>query len=156
MCEEREHIAYHEGGHALMAVLVNREIKTVSLTNRHTILDPVRLEGITTGTGTLSDDDYEYCERELKVILAGHRGEIVGLGHTSNDLRNYLDDIEKGNVIHRVLRERGGRKGTGNGLTAEVEHDLEQKRAALERLAKALLSEGDLTSERVKALVTGV
>jgi hypothetical protein len=138
-----------------MAVLVRREVRIVSLTKRHTILDPARLQVIMAGTGALAPDDYEYCVRELKVILAGNKGELVGLGHTSADVRVYLDDIEKGNVIHRVLRERGGRKGTGTGLTVEVENDLGQNAAALDRIAAALLAEEELTPERVRDLVAG-
>jgi hypothetical protein len=65
----------------------------------------------------------------------------------------YDDDIPKANVVIRALRERAGRRGTGNGLQTEVLGILEQNEDALHRVAAALLADGVLTAERVRELV---
>lgn len=152
MAERKRHIAYHEAGHAVMAILTGREVQSVSLIDRQIVLNSDRLLGILAAGGVLSPGDQEHCVQELKVALAGYGGEVVGLGEPSF-LTAYDDDLPKANRVHRVLRERAGRKGTGNGLQADVIDDLERHRDSLNRVAEALLVEGKLSAERVRDLV---
>lgn len=152
MSDRERQIAFHEAGHALMAVLMGREVRSVSLTNRQTVLNSERLGVILSGTGPLSSEDQKHCEEELKIALAGYGGEVVGLGKPSF-LTAYDDDIRQGNVVHRALRERAGRKGTGNDLQADVTDDLERNRPSLDRIAEALIIEGEIRAERVRELV---
>jgi ATP-dependent Zn protease len=152
MPEQKRHIAYHEAGHAVMAILMGREVKSVSPKDQRTVLNSERLAAILGASGPLSAEDREHCEQELKIALAGYGGEVVGLGQPSF-VTAYDSDISQGNVVHRALKERAGREGTGNALQDEVIGELTRNRDSLDRVAKALLVEGELTAERVRDLV---
>lgn len=152
MAERRRRIAYHEAGHAVMAVLMGREVQSVSLDDQQIVLNSERLKAILAAIGPLSAEDQDHCEQEVKIALGGYGGEVVGLGGPSF-VTAYDDDIPKANVVLRALWERAGRKGTANGLQAEVLGILQQNGDALHRVAAALLADGHLTAERVRELV---
>ncbi len=150
--DSSRHIAYHEAGHALVALLVGREVRSVSLTNRQTVLNSECLRASLAATGPMSAEDRQHCEEELRVALAGYGGEVVGLGEASF-VTAHDQDLSQANVVHRALRERAGRRGSANSLRADVVNALEQNRRTLDRLAATLLAEGDLSAERVRELV---
>src|SRR5262245_5429537 len=98
MVERRHRIAYHEAGHAVIAVLMGREIRSVSLNDQQIVLDSERLKAVLAGKGPLSSDDQEHCEQEVKIALGGYGGEVVGLGGPSF-VTAYDDDIPKANAV---------------------------------------------------------
>ena len=189
---ERRVVAYHEGGHALVAAV----LPDVDPLYKVTIVPRGRSLGV---TQFLPEDDRRnysrsYLLERLAVALGGRTGEEVALGEITSGVENDLKEATK--LARRMVTEWGmgektglvayeldgenpflrqplvgesGRiysEGTAERVDAEVERLLEQAhqqarivlsehRAALERLAQALLQEEVLEREQVLSIIGG-
>jgi hypothetical protein len=141
-------IAYHEAGHAVVAHVYGRELVSISLDEGQTVVRDERSEAILNGTDPVSPSDEAHVLQSIKIALAGHLGEIVGLGdaHPASASK----DIKKASAMLKRLR---GRVPTGLGLQDEVQAELIGKRDVLVRVAEALLAERRLGRERLTELM---
>jgi cell division protease FtsH len=189
---ERRIVAYHEGGHALVAAV----LPDVDPLYKVTIVPRGRSLGV---TQFLPEDDRRnyprsYLLERLAVALGGRAGEEVALGEITSGAENDLKEATR--LARRMVTTWGMGEKTGlatydldgenaflgqqalegsgrmySGATAErvdaeVERLLEQAhqqactalsehRAALERLALALLQEEVLERDQILAIVAG-
>jgi cell division protease FtsH len=189
---ERRIVAYHEGGHALVAAV----LPGVDPLYKVTIVPRGRSLGV---TQFLPEDDRRnyprsYLLQRLAVALGGRSGEEVALGEITSGAENDLKEATK--LARRMVTEWGMGEKTGlvayeldgespflgqqpvgepgrvysevtaERVDAEVERLLEEAhqqartalsehRAALERLAQALLQEEVLDRDQVLALIDG-
>ena len=187
---ERRIVAYHEGGHALVAAV----LPDVDPLYKVTIVPRGRSLGV---TQFLPEDDRRnyprsYLLERLAVALGGRAGEEVALGEITSGAENDLKEATR--LARRMVTTWGMGEKTGlatydldgenaflgqqalegpgrmySGATAErvdaeVERLLEQAhqqactalsehRAALERLAQALLQEEVLERDQILAIV---
>src|SRR5262245_7672805 len=65
------HIAYHEAGRALMALLCGRTLQSVSLTDGRAVLDATRTIELLESDRLLDDDDRRYLMDEVRIAMAG-------------------------------------------------------------------------------------
>ena len=189
---ERRIVAYHEGGHALVAAV----LPDVDPLYKVTIVPRGRSLGV---TQFLPQDDRRnyprsYLIERLAVALGGRTGEEVALGEITSGAENDLKEAtklarrmvtewgmgEKTGVVayeldgenpflHQQLVGEPGRiysEATAERVDAEVERLLDhahqqartvlsEHRAALERLAQALLQEEVLEREQVLSIIGG-
>jgi cell division protease FtsH len=189
---ERRIVAYHEGGHALVAAV----LPDVDPLYKVTIVPRGRSLGV---TQFLPEDDRRnyprsYLLERLTVALGGRAGEEVALGEITSGAENDLKEATR--LARRMVTTWGMGEKTGlatydldgenaflgqqalegpgrvySGATAErvdaeVERLLEQAhqqactaltehRAALERLALALLQEEVLERDQILAIIAG-
>ena len=189
---ERRIVAYHEGGHALVAAV----LPDVDPLYKVTIVPRGRSLGV---TQFLPEDDRRnyprsYLLERLAVALGGRTGEEVALGEITSGAENDLKEATK--LARRMVTEWGMGEQTGvvaydlesespylgqqlvgepgrlysevtaERVDAEVERLLDQAhqqarsvlsehRAALDRLAQALLQEEVLERDQVLAIIAG-
>src|ERR1700736_3857311 len=187
---ERRIVAYHEGGHALVAAV----LPGVAPLYKVTIVPRGRSLGV---TQFLPEDDRRnyprsYLLQRLAVALGGRSGEEVALGEITSGAENDLKEATK--LARRMVTEWGMGEKTGlvayeldgespflgqqpvgepgrmysevtaERVDAEVERLLEEAhqqartalsehRAALERLAQALLQEEVLDRDQVLTII---
>ncbi len=177
--KEKRILAYHEGGHALMAHLMGDAlpVQKVTIVSRGTAL------GYTLNLP--SEDRYLHTKEELvdmmKIFLAGRAAEQVVFGRVTNGASN---DLEKATELSRQmvfdfgmsdlagsrtmradnyglseetkrLRDNEQARLT-DGAYAEAVRLIEKHRAGLDRLAGALLEKETLVREEVLALLADV
>src|SRR4051794_3254723 len=177
--KERRILAYHEGGHALMAHLMGSvmELQKVTIVSRGNALGyAFYLPG---------EDRYLHTKEELvdgiKVALAGRAAEEVVFGRVTNGAAN---DLEKVTEIARSMVFEWGMSDTvasrtmradnyalsettkrlrddeqahlTDGAYEEAVRLLRKHRAALDRIATALLEKETLVREELLALVEDV
>jgi len=177
--KEKRILAYHEGGHALMAHLMGDAlpVQKVTIVSRGTAL------GYTLNMP--SEDRYLHTKEELmdmmKIFLAGRAAEQVVFGRVTNGASN---DLEKATELSRQmvfdfgmsdvagsrtmradnyalseetkrLRDSEQARLT-DGAYAEAVRLIEKHRAGLDRLAAALLEKETLVREEVLALLSDV
>jgi cell division protease FtsH len=187
---ERRIVAYHEGGHALVAAV----LPEVDPLYKVTIVPRGRSLGV---TQFLPEDDRHnyprsYLLQRLAVALGGRTAEEVALGEITSGAENDLKEATR--LARRMVTEWGMGESTGvvaydlenentflgqpslhehsrlyaeataQRVDAEVERLLEEAhqqartvltehRAALDRLAQALLQEEVLEREQVLSLI---
>src|SRR3989440_2764260 len=177
--KERRILAYHEGGHALMAHLMGSvmELQKVTIVSRGNALGyAFYLPG---------EDRYLHTKEELAdrmvVALAGRAAEEVVFGRVTNGA---ADDLEKVTEIARSMVFEWGMSDTvasrtmradnyalseatkrlrdeeqahlTDGAYEEAVRLLRKHRAALDRIATALLEKETLVREELLALVVDV
>jgi cell division protease FtsH len=182
---ERRIVAYHEGGHALVAAV----LPGVDPLYKITIVPRGRSLGV---TQFLPEDDRRnyprsYLLKRLSVALGGRAGEEIALGEITSGAENDLKeatrlarrmvttwgmgemtglaayDLDSENAfIGQQALEGPGRvysEAAAERVDAEVERLLEQAhqgaRTALERLAQALLQEEVLERDQALAIIAG-
>jgi cell division protease FtsH len=177
--KEKRILAYHEAGHALMSHLVGEPQPVQKVT----IISRGRALGYTLNTP--QEDRYLHTKEELsdllKVLLAGRAAEQVVFGRITNGAAN---DLERATEIARSMVFELGmgegvtsrtmradnyalsehtkqlRDGEQARLTdeayAEAVRGIGKNRAALDRLATALLEHETLNRPELEELLAGV
>src|SRR5919201_1958824 len=177
--KERRILAYHEGGHALLSHLIG----DVSPVQKVTIVSRGQALGYTLHLP--SEDRYMQTKEELvdmmKIALAGRAAEQVVFGRVTNGAAS---DLEKATQIARSMVFEWGMSDTvasrtmradnyalseetkrlrdqeqarlTDGAYAEAVRLRERHRAALDRLASALLEKDTLVREEIEALLVDV
>ena len=174
--KEKRILAYHEGGHALMAHLMGDAlpVQKVTIVSRGTAL------GYTLNLP--SEDRYLHTKEELvdmmKIYLAGRAAEQVVFGRVTNGAAN---DLEKATELARAMVFEFGMSDVAgsrtmradnyalseetkrlrdneqalltDGAYAEAVRLIEKHRAGLDRLAAALLEKETLVREEVLSLL---
>jgi len=117
--EERESVAYHECGHALMAY----HMPKADPLNKLTIIPHGMAMGVTEQTPR--EDHYSYTESYLKdrirVMLGGRAAEKIIYGEVSTGAQNDLKEATK--LIRRMIGQWGMSETIGPlGLTIGEEH----------------------------------
>src|SRR5213595_2822115 len=177
--KERRILAYHEGGHALMAHLMGSvmELQKVTIVSRGNALGYAFY--------LPEEDRYLHTKEELVdrmvVALAGRAAEEVVFGRVTNGAAN---DLEKVTEITRSMVFDWGMADTvssrtmradnyalseetkrlrdseqarlTDGAYEEAQRLLNKHRAALDRIAQALLEKETLVREEVVALLSDV
>src|SRR6185312_15160916 len=177
--KERRILAFHEGGHALMAHLMGAamELQKVTIISRG--------EALGYAFYTPEEDRYLHTKEELVdrmvVALAGRAAEEVVFGRVTNGAAN---DLEKVTEIARAMVFEWGMAETvssrtlradnyalseetkrlrdseqallTDGAYAEALRLLQKHRAALDRLAAALLEKETLVRDEVVAILADV
>ena len=177
--KEKRILAYHEGGHALMAHLMGDAlpVQKVTIVSRGTAL------GYTLNLP--SEDRYLHTKEELmdmmKIFLAGRAAEQVVFGRVTNGASN---DLEKATELSRQMVFDFGMSDVAGSRTmradnyalseetkrlrdseqarltddayAEAVRLIEKHRAGLDRLAAALLEKETLVREEVLALLSDI
>src|SRR5215210_2667987 len=177
--KERRILAYHEGGHALMAHLMG----DVMPVHKVTIVSRGDALGYTLNTP--QEDRYLHTKEELvdlmKVLLAGRAAEQIVFGAVTNGAAN---DLER---VTELARSMVFEYGMGDGVSSRTvradnyalsEHTkrmrdeeqarlcdhafdeavrlLEKHRASLDRVAHALLEKETLVRDELHALLADV
>ncbi len=177
--KEKRILAYHEGGHALMSHLVG----DAQPVQKVTIISRGRALGYTLNTP--QEDRYLHTKEELfdllKVLLAGRAAEEVVFGRittgAANDLerateiaRSMVFDLGMGEgIASRTMRAdnyalseqtKQRRDAEQARLTdtayAEAIRQISKHRAALDRLAQALLERETINRAELEELLEGV
>jgi len=177
--KERRILAYHEGGHALMAHLMGSvmELQKVTIVSRGSALGYAFY--------LPEEDRYLHTKEELVdaivIALAGRAAEEVVFGRVTNGA---ADDLEKVTTIARAMVFEWGMADTvasrtmradnyalseetkrlrdseqarlTDGAYQEALRLLQQHRAPLDRIANALLDRETLVREELLALVSDV
>jgi cell division protease FtsH len=177
--KERRILAYHEGGHALMAHLMGAtmELQKVTIVARG--------EALGYAFYLPEEDRYLHTKEELKermvVALAGRAAEEVVFGRVTNGAANDLEkvtDIARAmvfdwamgeSVTSRTLRADNYALSEETKRLRDAEHAsltdtayaeavrlLHKHRASLDRIASALLEQETLVREEVQALFANV
>jgi ATP-dependent Zn protease len=138
--------AYHEAGHAVVALALDRPILKVSVLPKHEILGQVRL-----GKGVTRPSD-DWLEREILIALAGMAAEARHTGRycregAARDLR-YVRKLALQRATERQL-DRFERR-----MMAKVENLLadEGHWQAVEEIAQALLAQGTISGRAARHL----
>jgi hypothetical protein len=71
----REFLAFHEAGHAVMAVILGRPIRRASIRRRHGMAGHVDFEHATSGLVEVSAEHRPLIESDVLVLLAGRAAE---------------------------------------------------------------------------------
>jgi cell division protease FtsH len=174
--EERNRVAIHEAGHALLASLFGRDIRIASILRRGSAL------------GLVAHGDAE--ERHLRtgsegrdliaIALAGRAAEMQEFGEASSGIASDLmaattiasqlvgqlgggDSLISleaaampGNLVAKVLADEASRKKVDSILDGEADHAaclVLEHRDGLLRLASALLERDELTGAEVHRIV---
>lgn len=140
------HVAYHEAGHAMLAVLYGRNLTLVSVTKGQTVIDSKPLDDIL-AADEVAPEDSTYLLEDVRITMGGYLGEVVGLGAAHPNLGS---DLTRMNAI---LQRIPNRRGQGMELQNQVQGVLEQHKDSLVRLAEALLVEKEVTGERARDLL---
>jgi cell division protease FtsH len=177
--KERRILAYHEGGHALMAHLMGSvmELQKVTIVSRGSALGYALY--------LPEEDRYLHTKEELVdgmiVALAGRAAEEVVFGRVTNGAAN---DLEKVTAIARAMVFEWGMADSVTSRTMRADNYalseetkrlrdseqanltdnayqealrlLHQHRAPLDRIANALLEKETLVRDELLALVAGV
>jgi cell division protease FtsH len=177
--KERRILAFHEGGHALMAHLMGAamELQKVTIVSRG--------EALGYAFYTPEEDRYLHTKEELVdrmiVALAGRAAEEVVFGRVTNGAANDLEKVTEiaramvfdwgmaDSVSSRTLRadnyalseetkrlRDSEQARLTDGAYEEALRLLKKHRPALDRLASALLEKETLVREEVLALLAGV
>jgi cell division protease FtsH len=177
--KEKRILAYHEAGHALMSHLVGDLLPV----QKATIVSRGEALGYTLNLP--SEERYLHTTEEfqdlLKVYLAGRAAEQVVFGRVTNGAAN---DLEKVTELARAMVFEYGMSGVVNSRTmradnyalseetkrmrdqaqgnltdeayADAQRLLQKHRAALDRVAQALLEKETLIREELDALLADV
>jgi ATP-dependent Zn protease len=144
-----KHTAYHEAGHAVIAIRLGYEVKKASIVRRQGVLDRV-----TTRNRTSSPDDIRFdLAGQLAEALVNSNDEQIQIGahsdwrSTRRSVREFvalgfIGDQEGGTLIDELLQE----------IRALVRRD----REAIGRVADALLTRKTLTGAEIKRIMEEV
>lgn len=145
---DREHTAYHEAGHAVIALRLGYEVRKVTIKPRQGVLGKAYIRNRT------SPDDIRIdLAGALAEALVNPNDEQIQLGSHS-DWRNarrstsefvalgFIGDQEEGILIHELLQE----------TRALVRRDAK----VIARVAEALLHHETLTGEDIKLIMEAV
>src|SRR5207249_8804089 len=98
------HVAYHEAGHALLAVLLGRSLTLVSLTKRQTVIDGKPLEDML-AADEVTPEYSDYLLEDVQIAMGGYVGELVGTGKAYPNLGS---DLTRMNAVIRRIPNRMG------------------------------------------------
>jgi Peptidase family M41 len=142
-----EATAYHEAGHAVLALLLGRPVHQVSiLPNRE------RLGVCVFGKGS-ARPSADWIEREMLISLGGVAAEARHTGHYAWDAAG-----RDWQYVHDLAVERGGSRRAPrlvSRLLAKVEHLLSREGhwQVVERVAAELLRRGVLSGRAARHLL---
>jgi ATP-dependent Zn protease len=141
-----EAVAYHEAGHAVVALVLGRPVHVVSVLPDR---DNLGLCEFKKGAFRPSDD---WLEREILISLAGLAAEALRTGHYAYD--GAARDLQ---FVRRLAVERAGERRAERlqrRLLAKVEHLLARAEnwRAVERIAAELMRRGSISGRAARHL----
>ena len=111
--KEREIVAYHESGHAIVASVLPGMDPVHKISIVAARLRRARLHDAAAARGSLPDDARAICYSQLAVLLGGRTAEEIALGEISTGAQN---DLQRATDIARAMvtefgHERRARRG---------------------------------------------
>jgi ATP-dependent Zn protease len=141
-----EATAYHEAGHAVVALALGRPV------NRVSVLADRRFLGMCTfGKGVLRPSE-DWLEREMLIALGGIAAEARKTGHYA-----WAGAARDQQVVHRLAIQRAGERQADRlerRMLAKVEHLLYQEKHwhAVESIAAELMRHGSISGRAARHL----
>jgi len=142
--------AFHEAGHAVMAMIVDRPVQKVTITPTHGPLGGVRLGVCKMKKGRLKASK-DWLEDDVLILLAGMVAEARFTGAYCN--QGAATDLR---AVRRLLQNRGGSERQierlERRLLDKTEHLLSDERyaAAIARIAQELMEHATLSGRAVR------
>lgn len=138
--------AYHEAGHAVVALVLGRPVQLVS------VLPTRDLLGVCQFRNPVFRPSEDWLEREILIALAGLAAEAIHTG-------NYGWDEASRDLVYvrKLVVQRAGERRAERlerRMLAKVEHLLGQERhwRAVELIAAALLEQGEISGRTARHL----
>jgi hypothetical protein len=157
LSERRKHIAYHEAGHAVIALMLGYKVDSVTIKPRYGRLTLGSVEGIQPGEGS----SYRVVDREaidIKIDLAAPLAEQLVNPDPFDEL------IENGSrkdwrTARRTLRDNLHTRGKAEVLIVRYALEtavlVQQHKDAITRIATALLERETLTADEIQRIADG-
>ena len=145
---EREFLAFHEAGHAVMAKILKRPVRCASIRQKHGLTGYVDYEHVSSTLASVAEEHRPIIETDALILLAGRAAECertLGspLSHASLDRENALallrtlEDSEE--VVSNWIRY----------LLVRAQSMLQQEWPFVHAVAHALLKEEELDSAAI-------
>jgi hypothetical protein len=157
-------VAYHEAGHALMAVLIRRGFQYVTIESAlggsfpgHTKTTFTRvndLDFLRENTNQLWNIPSLLCWKEACLLLAGPCSEIAAMNETE-PVHHGDWDIQKARLYINLLA-RGDQEvaqSVADNITLEIHQALQDNWRTLEEIVSALLDQETMSARQVREIV---
>jgi ATP-dependent Zn protease len=143
--DEDRHTAYHEAGHAVMALALGRPV------NRVTVHPNGRFDGLCTFGKAVFRPSEDWVEREILIALAGLAAEAMHTGEYAWDAAEQDRNYVKGLALERAGNARQAER-LEKRMLSKAEHILskEENWQAVERLAAELLRSGEVSGRAAR------
>jgi len=146
--------AYHEAGHAVMAMVLGRNIQKVTIKSGQIQTGGVRLGVCELGPGR-SRSSQDVIEDEVMILLAGMVAESKFTGHYCE--RGAAQDLR---YVAAMLRDRGGSESQQQRIQRRIldktEHILNEPAhcRAIAQVAKELIQRTTISGRSVRHIVS--
>jgi hypothetical protein len=147
MSVENEATAYHEAGHAVVALALDRPVIKVSILAHREAL------GICAFGKAVFRPSEDWLEREVLIALAGMAAEAKHTGEYDREAAGRDLRYARKLSLQRAGNERQAER-LEKRLLSKTEHLLEQEEnwQAVEKIAAALLREGQISGRQARHL----
>ncbi|MEM1023377.1 MAG: hypothetical protein AAF627_21705 [Myxococcota bacterium] len=148
---QEERVAIHEAGHALLAVLLGRGVRTVRIRPRPETQTTKKLE-LPRGLPK-TEADQALMEGEIMLLVAGLCAERALGVEAQDSMSGALDDMSRASELALRVAGRSRAETTMAHFLSKVERMLKQRAEVLAETAAALARTGQLDQARVADLV---